>query len=485
MVKLRLGTDLLLKRVAYLEARVACLQAENARLEAEKARLEEENARLAAENAELRRRLGLNSQNSHKPPSSDGYCKKPARRPALPKEKKPFGGQPGHKGKTLRPVERPDRVEVHLPEHCAVCGRPISSDEPYQVVGRRQVFDLPEPRLEVTEHQLGQIECCGRVQCGEYPPYVTANVQYGPRVRALVTKLSVDHKMPLEQISCLFQDVVGYELNTETVEQALEEGYELAAPVEAEIREALKQADVAHFDETGLRAAKKLRWMHTASTPEYTSLFVHPKRGEEALRSADSVLKDFIGWAIHDHMPAYYKFSQAKHGACNAHILRELYGLMEQGSAWAAAMHAFLLELYRQERPLRGEAALEAKKRYRQILSQAELEEPPPEPRGGRGRPRSSPGRNLLRRLREHEEAVLAFALVEGVPFTNNQAERDLRPVKVKQKVSGGFRTDQGAKVYARLQGVISTCRKQERNVYAMLRALFAHQPVHLLAGGR
>jgi hypothetical protein len=158
---------------------------------------------------------------------------------------------------------------------------------------------------------------------------------------------------------------------------------------------------------------------------------------------------------------------------------------MEQGSAWAAAMHAFLLELYRQERPLRGEAALEAQKRYRQILSQAELEEPPPEPRGGRGRPRSSPGRNLLRRLREHEEAVLAFALVEGVPFTNNQAERDLRPVKVKQKVSGGFRTDQGAKVYARLQGVISTCRKQERNVYAMLRALFAHQPVHLLAGGR
>jgi len=159
VVKLRLGTDLLLKRVAFLEAQVACLQAEkarleaeNARLEAEKARLEAENARLAAENAELRRRLGLNSQNSHKPPSSDGYRKKRAR-PALPKEKKPLGGQPGHKGKTLRPVERPDRVEVHLPEHCAVCGRPIAPDEPYQMVGRRQVFDLPEPRLEVTEHQ--------------------------------------------------------------------------------------------------------------------------------------------------------------------------------------------------------------------------------------------------------------------------------------------------------------------------------------------
>lgn len=319
---------------------------------------------------------------------------------------------------------------------------------------------------------------------GEVSPLCDRQRPIRARGAGIGHETSVDHKMPLEQICCLFQDLFGYELNTETVEQALEEGYQLAAPVEAEIREALKQADVVHFDETGLRAARQLRWMHTASNPEYTHLFVHPKRGEEALRSADSVLKDFTGWAVHDHMPAYYKFTRAKHGACNAHILRELYGLMEQGSEWAAAMHTFLLELYRRERPLRGEAAREAQQRYRQILSQAELGEPPPEPRAGRGRPKSTPGRNLLRRLREHEEAVLAFALVEGVPFTNNQAERDLRPVKVKQKVSGGFRTDQGVKVYARLQGVISTCRKQEQNVYATLRALFAHQPVSLLARG-
>jgi transposase len=472
-----LEIDALLKRLASLEAEVARLQAEVAHLGAE-------NARLQAENAELRRRLGLNSQNSHRPPSSDGYRKKRVQ-PALPKgERRVSGGQPGHKGKTLRQVEKPDRLRLHLPGHCVVCRREIAVDEPHEVVSRRQVFDLPEPKLEVTEHQLGCIECCGQKQHGEYPADVRSNVQYGPAVRALVVKLSVDHRMPLEQIGCLFSDLYGYELNSETVEKALEEGYELAASLEAETKEQLKRAKVAHFDETGVRVGGRLQWLHTASNTLYTHLFVHEKRGEQALRSDASVLNDFTGRAIHDHLAAYYTFTQAEHGACNAHILRELQGLIEDGSAWAAAMHSFLLELYRQALPLRGEAATRAQQRYRQILSQAELEEPPPEPRVGRGRPKSTPGRNLLRRLTEHEDAVLAFALVEGVPFTNNQAERDLRPAKVKQKVSGCFRTDRGAKVYARLQALISTCRKQERNVFVILRNLFAHQPISLLAGG-
>jgi transposase len=171
---------------------------------------------------------------------------------------------------------------------------------------------------------------------------------------------------------------------------------------------------------------------------------------------------------------------------CNAHLVRELQGLIETGSQWAKQMQTFLLDLYKyasHSPPLQGQVAEEKRQKYRDILAKAEEEEPPPEPKTGKGRPKSTPGRNLLRRLKEHEDAVLAFAWVEGVPFTNNQAERDLRPAKVKQKVSGCFRTQQGAKVYARLQAVISTCRKQERNVYAFLRALFAHQPVSLLAG--
>ena len=223
-------------------------------------------------------------------------------------------------------------------------------------------------------------------------------------------------------------------------------------------------------------------WLHTASNGLYTHLFVHEKRGEEALRRASSMLPLCTGWAIHDHLRAYDTFTQAQHGACNAHILRELQGLIEGGSTWGKEMHTFLLELDHQTLPLQGEAAEQTRQRHRQILSRAELEEPPPEAKQGRGRPKSTPGRNLLRRLIAHQEAVLAFALVEGAPFTNNQAERDLRPAKVKQKVSGCFRTSQGAKVYARLQAVISTCRKQERNIFATLCALFAHQSVPLIA---
>ena len=469
--------------ISILERRLADLEAEFSRLQAEVARLQAENGRLQAENVELRRRLEQNSRNSHKPPSSDGYRKKRVQ-PALPRgEKRAVGGQVGHQGKTLHQKEKPDKAEAHLPEYCAVCGRVISATERHEVVSRRQVFDLPEPKLEVTEHQLGQVECCGQSQRGEYPAYVSASVQYGPGVRAWVTKLSVDHKMPLEQICQLFTDLYGYALNSETVEGALEQGYELAAPLEATALEQLKGAKVVHFDETGLRIGGKLQWLHTASNAGYTHLFVHEKRGEAALRSEASVLKDFSGRAIHDCLAAYFKFTQVQHGLCDAHILRELQALVEERSLWAAAMRTFLLKLYAQSHPLTGPAAEDARRQYHQILSQAEQEEPPPQPKEGKGRPKNTPGRNLLRRLKKHQEAVLAFALVEDVPFTNNQAERDLRPAKVKQKVSGCFRTQQGSKVYARLQAVISTCRKQDRNVFALLRSLFAHQPVTLLVG--
>lgn len=470
-----LATGVLQKRLAELESEVMRFQMKVAELQAE-------NAALRAQNEELRRRLEMNSQNSHKPPSSDGYRKKRVQ-PAMPKGKKrASGGQEGHQGRTLRPVEKADKVQVHLPDHCGICGRVIAPDEGYEVVGKRQVFDLPEPKLEVTEHRLGEIECCGQAQRGAYPTYVSGSVQYGPGVRALVTKLSVDHKMPLEQISRLFTDLYGYELNSETVETALQQGCDLAEPLEAETKMQLRQAKVAHFDETGLRVGGKLQWLHTACNDLYTHLFVHEKRGEKALRSEASVLKDFTGHAIHDCLAAYFKFTQAQHGLCNAHVVRELQALMEEHSSWAEEMRTFLFELYAQVRPLPEQAAEAARLRYRQILSRAELEEPPPQQKAGKGRPKNTPGRNLLRRLKEHEDAVLAFALVEGVPFTNNQAERDLRPAKVKQKVSGCFRTEGGAKVYARLQAVISTCRKQERNVFAVLRSLFAHQPVTLIA---
>jgi len=437
----------------------------------------EKIAQLEAESAELRRRLGLDSNNSHKPPSSDGLKKKTTQ-PGLPKNKNSTnGGQPGHKGNTLKRVAKPDVVKVHLPQQCQCCGRQFAPDEAHKIIQSRQVFDLPKPKLEVTEHRLAQVECCGHIQHGEYPPEVTASVQYGPGVRALVTKLSVDHKMPLGQISQLFEDMYGYDLNSATVEDALERAYELAEPVEAQIVARLAEAELAHFDETGVRVAGKLHWLHGVSTDTLTHLFVHDKRGAEALNSDASVLKDFNGVAVHDCWLPYFNFTQAQHVLCGAHLLRELQGLWENGSLWAEDMHGFLLALYNMPRPLVDDE--QVRLHYRLILDQADREEPPPQ-RAKRGKPKQSKGRNLLNRLREHQAGVLAFALEPGIPFTNNQAERDLRPAKVKQKVSGCFRTRQGADVYARLQAAVSTFRKQDLNVFATLRDLFSYAPVVL-----
>ena len=439
-------------------------------------KLLEENAQLKAENAELRRRLGLDSGNSHKPPSSDGYKKKTVK-PGLPKEGKAHGGQAGHAGKTLKRVETPDYVKVHRPGQCACCGRLFAPDEAHEIVQSRQVFDMPEPKLDVTEHRLAEVECCGLAQRGAYPPHVTAAVQYGPGVRAWATKLSVEHKMPLEQISQLFEDTYGYALNTATVEDALERAYELTEAVEAQTIARLKAADRVHFDETGLRVAGKLHWLHVACTETLTHLFVHEKRGGEALTSEASVLKDFNGIGVHDCWSPYFNFKLARHVLCGAHLLRELWGLWENGSHWAEDMHGFLLALYKMPRPVADPDT--TRLRYRSILNQADREEPPPQP-GKRGRPKQSKGRNLFNRLKEHEDGVLAFALEADIPFTNNQAERDLRPAKVKQKVSGCFRTKTGANAYARIQATISTFRKQRLNVFATLRDLFSGAPIVL-----
>ena len=432
---------------------------------------------LLAEIAELRRRLGMDSTNSHQPPGSDGFKKKTTA-PGLPKEdKKPNGGQTGHRGRTLKRVEQPDLITVHLPQNCTCCGRPFSTDEAHDIFQIRQVFDLPQPRLEVTEHRLARIECCGRAQEGTYPPAVTAAVQYGPGVRAWIVKLSVDHKMPMEQISQLFQDLYDYDLNSATVDDALARGYVLAAPVEAQVMAQLTEAELVHFDETGVRVAGKLRWMHVASTETLTHLFVHDKRGGEALHSEASVLKDFTGTAVHDCWAPYFTFPLVHHALCGAHLLRELKGLWDGGAVWAEEMHGFFLDLYKMPRPIADFTPYRLQ--YHEILKKADQEEPPPKP-SRRGKSKQSKGRNLLDRLRKHEKGFLAFACESDIPFTNNQAERDVRPTKVKQKVSGCFRTMDGARAYARLQGAISTFRKQGLNVFATLRDLFSHEPVVL-----
>jgi transposase len=429
--------------------------------------LESENTALRAENTDLRSQLNLNSKNSHKPPSSDGLSKKPG----LPKgPAKKSGGQFGHKGKTLKMVETPDDTIVHHAPSCPCCSRVFSQADVAAVTQKRQVFDIPAPRMEVVEHQLGIVVCCGRQHLGSFPPEVGQPVQYGSRIRALSVLLNNDYKLPLEKIEQLMGDLWGCSFNESTAVTANARMYQALEPVEEQIKMAVLAADVVHFDETGMRVAKSLHWFHVACTSYFTYLFVHKKRGREALDSVDSLLKDFQNRAVHDCWESYFGFRQCQHALCNAHLLRELTNLIEKGSTWAVKMHQFILDLYRssQKATVLVVDRQSWEREFKHICQLADNEEPPPI-QGKRGKPKNSKGRNLLNRLTDHQDEWLAFAFVEGVPFSNNQAERDIRCLKTKQKVATNFQTFKGAQQYARIQSFTSTLRKHSMNVFQNL----------------
>jgi transposase len=438
--------------------------------------LESENAALRAEVAELRSRLNLNSKNSNKPPSSDGLSKKPGL-PKAPAKKN--GGQPGHKGKTLQMVETPDETVVHHAPLCPCCSRTFCQDDVVEVVQKRQVFDIPPPRLEVVEHQLGVVVCCGRQHLGSFPPEVSQPVQYGSRIKALSVLLNNDYKLPLEKIQQIMGDLWGCSFNESTVVNANAAICQALEPVEEQIKSEILASEVAHFDETGMRVEKKLHWYHVASTWRFTYMFVHKKRGGEALQSEESLLKDFRNRAVHDCWEPYFGFEQCQHSLCGAHLLRELTNLIENGCKWATQMHQFMLHLYGVSQkatvPVADRQTWE--REFKHICQLADREEPPPL-QGKRGKPKSTKGRNLLNRLVKHQDGWLAFAFVEDVPFSNNQAERDIRCLKTKQKVATNFQTLQGAQRYARIQSFTSTLRKHSMNVFQNLINAFDRKPV-------
>jgi transposase len=473
VVALRAEVSRLNGLVAVLLSRIEILEAENAVLKTENLALKQENAQLRRENAELKQkvtsleiRLNQNSGNSHKPPSTDGFKKKPA----LPKSKgKPSGGQAGHKGHYLEMVATPDEVVVHHASNCSCCGKSFTSHQVCYIEEKRQIFDMPPVKLQVTEHQLGVIYCCGKAHTVSFPQQLKAPVAYGERLHAMASLLNTEYRLPMEKVSQLFADLWGCSYNESTLLSANNRLYEQLQPMEEDIKKKLLESAVLHVDESGMRVEGRLQWVHTACTALLCYLFVHPKRGREALYSRDSVLKDYHHRAIHDCWKIYFSFDKCQHALCNAHLIRELRGLQEQGSQWALEMEKLLLELYGE----REKGHLVANKsywleKYQLICQRAEEQEPIPEAKG-RGRPKNTKGRNLLVRLMEHKQAVLAFAFEPGVPFTNNLAEQAIRCVKIKQKVAMSFRTYRGAQVFARIQGFISTCRKQNMNAFQQL----------------
>lgn len=421
---------------------------------------------MQAEIDELKAKLNENSQNSNRPPSSDGFNKPKV---GLPKKAKRRGGRLGHLGKTLNRVANPDVVIDCQPESCE-CGLSEWTPE-VEIVDSRQVFELPEPRLAVFEYRRIKRRCqCGRTVCGEFPEKVSAPVQYGEQVQGLVSLLSVHGCLSFGRISQLFADLFGYQLN-EAIAQEMLKRTSLVMPMEV-IKAGIVASEVVNFDETGITQGGRLKWLHNASTAQLTYQFVHHKRGIAALLDEKSVLPEFRRVAVHDCWESYFGFSEMNHAICNAHLLRELNGIIENSrSQWGLRMKELLLEMYRKSDGGTGiiTETVGFETRYDEILTAAEAEEPPPERVNAKGKLKRTKGRNLFERLRKHKQAGLRFAREEQVPFTNNQAERDLRPTKVKQKMNGGFRATSGTESYSRIHSFISSLRKLDHQVFQEL----------------
>jgi transposase len=442
-----------------------------------------EIAALKARIAELERRVGLNSSNSGKPPSSDGL-KKPARvRSTREPSGRPSGGQRGHKGETLLQVAEPDKVINHLPPSCAACGSAMTL-EMSTGHNARQVFDLPEPApLVVTEHRAHDCRCarCGARSRGSFPEGVNAPVQYGPRIAAVVVYLLHYQLLPEDRLAEAMADLLGVKIVAATIARMSRTCAARLQDFVAMLRDRVAAAPVKHLDETGFRIGGTTQWLHVAATALITFYRVCHKRG--------SLLANVVGTVVHDHWKPYYTMTGVRHALCNAHHLRELKALIEiEKEDWARAMAQLLRRACHAANlaASRG-GALKALKpclveqlehRYDAILA-AGLAYHEAQPVLGRAatngarRPRGSTprrtGHNLLLRLLLRKQDVLRFLHDAAVPFTNNQAEGDLRMMKVKQKISGGFRSEGGAIDFATIRSYISTVKKHGGNVIQAL----------------
>ena len=453
---------------------------------AQEARHAAEMAAMRARIAELERRLGLNSSNSGKPPSSDGL-RKPVRVGSLRERsgKKP-GGQKGHPGETLRRTETPDAVIDHYPLACTECGAVLTET---MATGHtaRQVFDLPEPQpLIVTEHRAHDCRCaaCGAQTRAAFPDGVMAPVQYGQRIGAFVLYLLHSQLLPEKRLAMLMADLFDVRLATATITRISQD---CAARFQGFVdagRDQVAAAAVKHMDETGFRIGGKTQWLHIASTMLLTFYRVSAKRG--------SLLANVVGIVVHDHWHPYYTLKGVLHALCNAHHLRELKALVEiEKEDWAQRMQRWLrrachaVNLARtRDLPLKPELIALIKRRYDAIVADGLTfhERQPALPKArARGRPPRRVGHNLLLRLNTRRADVLRFLTDPTVPFTNNLAERDGRMMKLRQKISGGFRSEQGAEDFATIRSLLSTARKQEWDLLQTLTA----DPATLIANLR
>jgi transposase len=445
--------------------------------------------RVQADSKEKQDRLSKDSHNSHFPPSSDRFVKK-TKSLRKPSGKKP-GGQSGHEGNTLYQVDNPDEVILHAVETCHSCQHDLSR-VPAQVVERRQELDIPPKRVVVREHQVEQKVCphCQAVTRAPFPEGITAPVQYSPAFAAIGVYLTMQQFLPYERACETIQDLIGPAMAVGTLKNMVQRCALNLEPIEEQIKEHLRKGKILHHDETTLSIMGKRWWGHVASTDRLTHYAVHAKRGREAINTIN-ILPLFTGTCIHDALATYFTYSNCFHGLCNEHHGRELtYLAEEQKQVWAAEIHTLLLDMNTAVKEAKEQGfkrlspteVTDWKAQYEALLKegyQANPPDPPPvdAPVKG-GKRKQSAARNLLNRLSKHQDAVLRFLEDFSVPFTNNQAERDIRMVKVQQKISGGFRSLPGAQAFFRIRGYLSTLRKQGAHVLTALELALAGYPV-------
>ncbi|MNZ73421.1 Transposase IS66 family protein [compost metagenome] len=451
---------------------------QNQQLQAVVASQAEQIVKLEKRVHELERQLGQDSNNSSKPPSSDGFRKTNNLR--QPGGKK--GAPKGHPGQTLRFSADPDEIVVHSPGACPSCHTSLV-DVPALKFEARQVFDLPPFTWKITEHRT-ETTCCPNCHAhtsGSFPEGVNAPVQYGATLSAWTSYLSTYQMLPLKRISQLFEDLTGHGPSEATLLSQLKQMHTALAPAEQQIRQHLLRSPVIHADETGFRVQGSGVWMHTASNADYTLLTVHKGRGTQGMKAGE-VLPHYKGTVVHDfYWPYFHKETFSfRHALCNAHLLRECQGIIEHDKhQWAKEMKTLLQESWGLARSIRKAEKLlpellirEVEQHYDDILMCGETEWKQgviPKEKGTRGRHAKGKAGNLAQRFQQYKTAILAFLRDAQIPFDNNQAERDIRMVKVKTKISGAFRTTTGAEQFARIRSIVSTLIKQNLSVLKSL----------------
>ena len=459
------------------------LAAENAELQEMVGELRAVVVELRAEVAELRRQLGQNSRNSSKPPSSDSPFVKPTPRSLRRKSGRRPGGQSGHPGSTLAQVADPNETLRHEPGPCDGCGADLA-DAPEVGMERRQVFDLPPMRVRVTEHRLIARRCtCGATTCGTAPAGVTAPVQYGPRVTAIIVYLYVGQFLSKKRTAAALAELFGTPVSEGTVAAMTARAAEGLEEFLNHVTDRLAEAEVAGFDETGLRVAGRLHWVHCARTGKYTLITCHPKRGRAGINDA-GVLSRFRGIAVHDAWAPYDTYLDVAHQLCCAHAQRELAGVadaapVENEWCWATQAADALVAMQKlvTEAIAAGADTIDPDALTTQIHRYHSAAQVGISQSAARSDAVMKKHHALARRLIDRQDDYLRFTRDWRVPADNNGTERDIRMIKLRQKVSGCLRTLTGAQQFCAIRSYLSTAAKHGKHFFDTLVMLTDGRP--------